>query len=410
MHKEGIVVKVTDQLVVLLCNDGTFHNMKRAKEQVLLIGEKIDVIQKRNVSSLSYFSKLAAVACVAFFLLFSVGRFNKLDGVPAYVIAIDINPSIEVQVNESLHIVGLTALNQSGEKIVNSIDYKGKRLDEIIDQIISESYIYGFLDHTTTGLITSSIVPMSDNVKIDKDKVKALINNSLTKNKIHAEVQIAMDKKEVLKSAHALGITVNKYKIYKTLIDNGTQISTKVIKENSIKNLLKLTQNNNISREVIYEILNRNNQQLDSNINELKEDITSENKLEQINEDNHYDGADRDEEENSDSADVNEKYSNNEDKDDEVEDSVKLDENIGELEDPEKSVENLKEEEVEELDAYPELNKEESEEYIEIDIDTNNDEEQNEEENEEENEEKDEEKNEEKDEEQNDGEVEIDSD
>lgn len=355
MHKEGVVIKVTDQFIVLLCDDGTFKNVKRANGIVPLIGEKLDVRQKRNINSLGFFSTVAAVACVALFLFYASGRFSKVDVELAYVIAIDINPSIEVQVNKELYTIGLTALNKSGEKITNAIDYKGKPLNETIDLIISQSYIYGFLNQTSTGLVTSSIVPMSDKFKIDKDEVKAFINDSLIKNKIHAEVQIAIDKKETLESAHELGVTVNKYRVYKSLIDSGLPVTVEEVKENSIRNLLEMTEKHNLIQKNEAEVPQSNNQNLNNKDTKLEESVPKLEQKEEIHNENNKDKS-------SDNPAPNDNSTENKDKKNEVEDVKKLGEDIKEFEEPA---------ELEVIDEYTNENKglEKNEEELEADTD-----------------------------------------
>lgn len=366
MHKEGVVIKVTDQYIVLLCNDGTFQNVKRAKGLVPLIGEKLDVRQKRNIYSFGYFSSVAAIACVALFLFFSFGRFNKIDAELAYVIAIDINPSIEVQVNEELYTIGLTALNQSGEKITNAIEYKGKRLDETIDLIISQSAINGFLNQTDTGLITSSIVPMNDKLKIDKDKVKTFINDSLVKNKIKAEVQIALDKKETLESAHTFGVTVNKYRIYRSLIDSGLSVTVEEVKENSIRDLLELKEKHNIIQKNKAEVLKNDNQRLNNKDTKLEEPVSTENMPEQKEEsrnDNSNKNTENNKDEKADNPAPKDNSPENKDKKNAVEDKKKLGEDTIEFENPA---------EVEAKDEYPEENRDLEKNDEMIETDTNN--------------------------------------
>ncbi|MGE5629747.1 MAG: hypothetical protein ACM3TR_01475 [Caulobacteraceae bacterium] len=281
MHKEGVVIKVTDQYIVYLCDDGTFQNVKRTKGQIPLIGERNVIRQRRNAPIFGYLSKISVIACVIAFMIFSPFIFDKTDKSTAYVVAIDINPSVEVQVNKELYTIGLTALNQSGEKVVSAIEYKGKRLEETINLIIAQSVNYGFLNQNKTGLITTSIVPINVNEQINKDKVRSIIDEALVRNEVHAEVQISADGKETMEAAHALGLTVNKYKLYRTLVDNGLPISTQEVKENSIKNLLELINKHGISTENTNEVLDNLNQHLENNDVQLEESTHLENKPEQ---------------------------------------------------------------------------------------------------------------------------------
>jgi hypothetical protein len=239
-QKEGIVVKVTKNYIVLMCADGMFKNIRRSETQIPLIGERFFYKEKEISPSWFKYAGIACIACVLVLVLFVFNMFQTVSPQPVYIVALDINPSLEVHTDKDLKTIGLFALNKSGEKIVDGIDYKGKPLPEVVDLIIERSVRKDYLKKGEKGLITVAVIPMEGDGRLKGIEIKDTIDNSLVKHAALADVSIAYDKKETYEEARTLGLSVNKYKLYRMLKDKGIHFTVEEIKEKSIKDLMKL--------------------------------------------------------------------------------------------------------------------------------------------------------------------------
>ena len=86
---------------------------------------------------------------------------------PAVVITLDINPSIEINLDKENKVMSVKALNDDGKKILDG-DYKGLSIDEIVNEIVSKVIENDYIDsehpailiHTSGDINTKEI---SDN-------------------------------------------------------------------------------------------------------------------------------------------------------------------------------------------------------------------------------------------------------
>ena len=135
---DGIVVKVTDKSIVLLCADGKFNNVPRDhSSQIPRLGQKFSHLEKQRSSSFNYIRYLS----IATILMLAIVAYTILPlGInTAYIIAMDINPSIEMTLDKDLRVQDIYGLNEDGRQLVEALDAKGLHLYMVIDEIIGSA-------------------------------------------------------------------------------------------------------------------------------------------------------------------------------------------------------------------------------------------------------------------------------
>lgn len=228
----GIVVKVTDANIVLLCQDGTFQNVARPPRNAPpLIGERYTHIQKK-VSLLKYTS-IAAVFLLTFisYLLFPSGQ-----GDSAYVVAIDINPSFELTVNDAMKVIETSANNPDGETLLAEIAVHGDQLAVAIEKIITYSEDTGFF--LEGKYLTTSVIPVKEQKHQLTDEVEQIIANSITKPDI--DVVMLQNSKANYDEAKKSNLSVNHYAYYKELENMGVVKTIEEVKGKSMAELRKM--------------------------------------------------------------------------------------------------------------------------------------------------------------------------
>jgi len=138
---------------------------------------------------LSY--SLASVFVLAVVLFSMLSSGPGIDSVVASTVTIDINPSIEITLNDNDEVINITAINTDGELLIDrDINFKGLSLDKTIEIIIAEAIKKGFIvDDDEENII---LIDVSSN----KLEIKERIEQSL-------EVKISS---EMSKVAHAFQI------------------------------------------------------------------------------------------------------------------------------------------------------------------------------------------------------------
>lgn len=228
----GIVVKVTEANIVLLCQDGTFQNVARpTRDAPPLIGERYSQIKKKT-SWLKYTS-VAAIFLLTFisYLLLPSGQ-----GDSAYVVAIDINPSIELTVNEALEVIETSANNPDGETLLTTIAMQGDQLAVAIEKITTYSEASGFF--LEGKYLTTSVIPFKDQ-KIELiEKIEKIIEKSI--NKPDLDVVMLQNSKANYDQAKKSNLSVNQYAYYKELENSGAVKTIEEVKGKSMAELRKM--------------------------------------------------------------------------------------------------------------------------------------------------------------------------
>ena len=232
----GVVVKVTEKQIVLFCNNGTFKNIPRSKNHFPLIGERISYKGKTKLFQPKGWMALASIACLLF-LMFTMVPIK--DAEAAYIVAFDINPSIEVYLDENLKGMSIVSLNSDGSQIVSKINYKGKDLSQIVNLIIDQCVKQHYLSSDGNSLVATTIIPTQDERKITQSQLKSLIQTSLKQHKVTADIDVELGSKKMVKVAHENNLSVNKYKEYKDLKDQGVDISLETARSTPMNQLVK---------------------------------------------------------------------------------------------------------------------------------------------------------------------------
>ncbi len=148
----AVMENIEEQKLILSENRSEESQMQTAKQDESLQPEmEVSVSKKWNpVQSRKFFGnrfyKYAFSACASFVMLFlciygALGiRSNTI-----YMI-LDINPSIQVEMNQSYQVKRLKGLNQDGRDVVKNLKWKKKELvqdvmDVLIEDVVEQSYL-----------------------------------------------------------------------------------------------------------------------------------------------------------------------------------------------------------------------------------------------------------------------------
>ena len=96
---------------------------------------------------------LAAACCV---LILGLGVYQMILKVDS-VVEIDVNPSLELEINKSDRVVRMNALNADGVKILDNLedDLKHAKLDEAVHVLVDTMVSDGYLDQESSSVLVS---------------------------------------------------------------------------------------------------------------------------------------------------------------------------------------------------------------------------------------------------------------
>ncbi len=227
--KKGVVVELNDDFVTLLTPDGQFVNTVNKNGQYEL-GEEIAFFpaldeseqavtranyikpKKRNI--ISYFdskrAKIGTLSLIAIMvIIFTSLPFIQNDKVYAYM-SIDINPSFEVSIDDKLRVISLDPLNEDAEQLMKKLpEWKGKKFDDIVDAILTQSKLDGYVYPGKEILITTVINEEDTKLHSQLEKNIEEIESSYEEKEMNVET-IETDR-ETREKAQQQGISMGKY-------------------------------------------------------------------------------------------------------------------------------------------------------------------------------------------------------
>lgn len=132
--------------------------------------------------------RLAVAACLALLLMGGGYAYSK----PTAYLNVDINPSVELSINVLDRVVGVQALNEDGQAILEGLDVEGMQVDEAVELIVDAAADQGFIKKNGSSVV--SITAATD----DQDKADKLTKDAeegaqeaLAENEVAAEVSQA---------------------------------------------------------------------------------------------------------------------------------------------------------------------------------------------------------------------------
>jgi Anti-sigma factor N-terminus len=209
--KSGIIMEINRRFLTVLTPNGEFLHVRR-QDQLYQVGQEINFSTKELEKKVVPFSmpiKVALTACAFVLVFISIIPVYQANQVYAYM-SIDVNPSIELGMNENLKIVELIPYNKDGEKIVNMLsNWKRKDIDEVTLAIMNEINEQGYTKKNHEVVVSTVFVKdqHKDNNKLQKE-IK-VIEKEIAKENLNVILVEASPKER--EKAKEKGITTGIY-------------------------------------------------------------------------------------------------------------------------------------------------------------------------------------------------------
>ena len=162
--KKGVILSVNKRFVTLLTPEGEFLKTKR-QERAYEVGEEITFSPVKQNSLLPFpvfihLSKKTAVISIAstFLILFSILPSYFSGHVSAYM-TIDVNPSIELELDDDLEVLKLTGLNEDGKLVIDQLkNWKGKDIKTVTNRIVETTKQLGYLKGKKQIVVSTTVI------------------------------------------------------------------------------------------------------------------------------------------------------------------------------------------------------------------------------------------------------------
>ncbi|MEG1869474.1 MAG: hypothetical protein RR205_01345, partial [Oscillospiraceae bacterium] len=209
-----------------------------------------------NRNTKAFVKAFAAVAAMCAIVV--SGIFYSENYMVDSLIAIDINPSMELLTNKSDKVIKATPLNEDAGKVLEDMDLKGVDVDVAVNAIIGSMVKNGYIHEAKSSILVS--VENKNDEKAEKIKASVVsdIDSSLKNNNVAATVldqKISADK-EVEKQAKEHNISYGKASFINSVIAQNNSLTFEQLAPMSIEDIRRLAENNGVD---LHEIVNFDN-------------------------------------------------------------------------------------------------------------------------------------------------------
>jgi len=214
--KKGVILEIKERYVTLLTPDGEFIRTRRLQQDYQIgeelyfypmetEGEKVGhfLANLKGVKGKLVFSALIVLLAVVFIPIYQSNQ------VYAYM-SIDVNPSIELGLNDQLLVVSMDAFNQEGEEVLEHVSgWKKETAAVVTKKILDEMEGMGYLNQEKEVLI-STVNPDEETKGENLDETLDEIKKVTDKEDLEVTVVTATPAER--ENAVEQGITAGLYK------------------------------------------------------------------------------------------------------------------------------------------------------------------------------------------------------
>ncbi|WMJ78556.1 MULTISPECIES: anti-sigma-I factor RsgI family protein [unclassified Sedimentibacter] len=189
---KAVIVEIRDKFAAALGEDGRVIKIKNKNYS---IGQEI------GLSNRSKYMKIAASAAAAL-ILFVTPAWAYFT--PYSYVSLDINPSFEFSINRFDLVLDVKALNNDGEKVVESMEVgtlKNKEIKEAVKSVLSELKDQGYIiDGKEGGVVVAASSKSSEKINELAASLKTAVEEEVSVKTEEKEITVEEKQKDIDKA------------------------------------------------------------------------------------------------------------------------------------------------------------------------------------------------------------------
>lgn len=198
--------------------DSVLSDCHEQKGKVLIMTER-----KSNNKIIRRISGIAAALVIIAGGAFIWNNYN-LNYAVASTVSLDVNPSVEIKVNQKEKVLSVTPLNEDGKVIIGDMDFEGNGLDITVNALIGSMLRNGYLSELTNSILISvdgddPVVNAEIRQKLS-DEVNALLNTESFSGAVLSQTVTADD--DLRAAAEQNGISAGKAQLIQQITEQNS--------------------------------------------------------------------------------------------------------------------------------------------------------------------------------------------
>lgn len=205
--------------------EGVLSRCETGKGTVIDMTNAVETKKKKR-----RWAPLAAAACLALVLVGGGGGYYyySANNAVASLVSLDVNPSIQLEVNKNEKVLSATPMNDDGAEILDGMDLKGTQADVAMYAIIGSLLQHGYVDE----LANSILITVEDNDQARGEKLQqeltAQADAALANAQVNGAVlaQTLQNSEELSQKAQEYGISTGKAALIQAIVEGSNNTKT----------------------------------------------------------------------------------------------------------------------------------------------------------------------------------------
>ncbi|AQS59723.1 anti-sigma factor domain-containing protein [Desulforamulus ferrireducens] len=230
---KGILLETKGPFAVVLTADGRFV-------RIILTTKNRTLGQEVTGRELRLPSLKQGLAVASVLLVIMVGLWAKMLINPAVAyVALDINPSLELAVNEAGLVIKAQGLDQEGKDLLAKVNPKNLEIYQAVELLVEGAAQNHYLNDTNNVVLTTVTPVKEDVVVVDEGKLQTAVQKQA--EKLPTSVKVVSQKATLQEHQEAVnkGLSVGRYLIHRGSVDKGEKVSLEEAKSKGLGQLEK---------------------------------------------------------------------------------------------------------------------------------------------------------------------------
>ena len=208
---------------------------------------KESVITNKRPVRLRRFASLAAVFIILFGSVIGVNAYQSNKAISARV-SLDVNPSVEIQVNTKERVIDVVPLNEDGKTIIGDMDFSGSDIDVAVNALVGSMMRNGYISEISNSILVTVSGKDATKDAALQARVADEIDKILAGNKVTGAIlsQVLVEDQKLDNIAKEYGITAGKAKLINEIIEKNNLYTVADLVPLTINELNLLTVSNEI--------------------------------------------------------------------------------------------------------------------------------------------------------------------
>ena len=234
--------------------ESVLSDCREQKGSVIPMTEKKNIAKKQSRNHLwaKRFGGIAAAFVLLAGCAVGSGAYRQNYAVDATV-SLDVNPSVEIQVNRKDQVLEVTPLNEDGKRVIGDMDFSGSDLDVTVNALIGSMLQNGYLSELANSILISVDNDDAQRGAELQEQLTQEVNNLLQTNSFSGAVlsQTVSDDNALRAQAEQYGITLGKAQLIQQIAAENSRYTFADLVPLSINELNLLRSSGASEREAV---------------------------------------------------------------------------------------------------------------------------------------------------------------